>query len=102
MGATKLFWRVQPRGRSIFAHRSGLASDTTEGIFAFEDPVTLCDTYTWIHMRTRMRNYEMVGFRGRVIDRPSDSEGVVVLPIKEVTRIPVGQVPKRNITALLP
>lgn len=87
----RLFWRVQPKGKSLFSgHRSGLGSEPVEGLFAFEDPVALCQTYTWLHTRRTIRNFEMVGFRGRVIERPSDSEGVVVLPRVEVTRLPLG------------
>ena len=42
------FWRVQPKGKLLMGHTSGLAYEKVEGIFAFEDPMTLFDTYTWI------------------------------------------------------
>lgn len=87
----EIFYRVQPKGKSLFGHTSGLAYEKVPGVFAFTDPEQLFDTYTWIHVRKSLSNYEMVKFRGRVIDRPDDSEGVVVEPESELERLPLEQ-----------
>lgn len=81
------FFRVQPKGRSLFGHTSKLASDPVRGLFAFEDPAMLFETYTWLHVKKHISSYEMVIFEGRIIERPADSEGVVVQPIQELSRL---------------
>jgi hypothetical protein len=83
------YYRVQPKGKSIHTHQSGLAYEKVPGIFAFEDPNTIYDTYTWIHIQKNINNYEIIKFLGELVDRPSDSEGVVVKPEKILERIPM-------------
>lgn len=83
------FWRVQPKGAKLFGHKSGLAYEKQEGIFAFEDPLLLFDTYTWIKVKKNLDAYEMVVFEGRVLARPEDSEGIVVHPLRERSRMPM-------------
>jgi len=85
----ELLWRTQPIGQSLSGHRSGLAYTKTPGIFAFTAPEQLFDTYTWLHARKRIDDYEVIEFLGDVIDRPVDSEGVVVKPRTIVQRIPL-------------
>lgn len=83
------FYRVQPTGKDVFGHTSGLAYEKVKGIFAFTDPEQLFDTYTWIHVKKKINEYEMVTFHGTVVDRPEDSEGVVVAPQKVIKREPL-------------
>lgn len=83
------FYRVQPNGKQLFGHRSKLADVPVAGIFAYKNPETLFDNYTWLHFRKRLKEYEMVEFDGVVVDAPEDSEGVVVAPKRELKRTPM-------------
>ena len=83
------FYRVQPNGKDVFGHISGLAYEQVPGIFAFTDPQQLFDTYTWIHVKKKVSDYEMVTFQGTVVERPEDSEGVVVKPERVIDRMPL-------------
>jgi hypothetical protein len=83
------YYRCQPKGKSLLTHTSGLAYEKVPGIFAFEDPTDLFDTYTWLHIRKRLSEYEMVRFVGELVDRPADSEGVVVKPVSILSRTPL-------------
>ena len=85
------FFRVQPNAKPLFGHRSKLAFDEVPGIFAYKKAETLFENYTWLHMRKRLRDYEMIEFEGDIVDEPEDSEGVVVLPRKEIKRTPMLQ-----------
>jgi len=87
----RTLYRVQPIGTSIFGHSSGLAHRRMAGIFAFEDPHKLFETYTWLHIRKRLDEYELVEFVGTVVDRPADSKGVVAIPSRLVRRTPLRQ-----------
>lgn len=78
--ASQVFYRAQPKGKDLFGHTSGLAYEKVPGIFAFEEPDKLFDTYSWIHMKKNLDNFEMIKFLGKLIDKPADSEGVVVEP----------------------
>lgn len=89
--AKSRYYRAQPNGLSLFGHRSKLGSDPVHGIFAYEDPSVLFRTYSWLHIRKRLPQYEMLTFEGKLVDRPEDSEGVVVLPTREISRIPMSQ-----------
>lgn len=86
-----LYYRTQPNGLSLFGHRSKLAYTEVGGIFAYEDPSTLFRNYSWLHIRKRLPQYEMLTFEGKLVDRPEDSEGVVVLPTREISRTPMIQ-----------
>lgn len=46
-----IFYRAQPIGKDLFSHTSGLAYEKVPGVFAFEDPAKIFDTYSWIHMK---------------------------------------------------
>jgi hypothetical protein len=83
------YWRVQPNGRSLFGHSSKLGAEPVRGLFAFANPETLFDTFTWIHVRKRIDSYQMVEFEGFLATCPDDSEGVVVIPAIEVERVPL-------------
>jgi hypothetical protein len=83
------FYRVQPKGLSLFGHRSKLGADPVVGVFAFEHPDTLFGTYSWIHISKQLPKYEMVEFEGRLLESPADSEGVVVEPLREIRRSPM-------------
>ena len=85
----KRFWRVQPNGASLFGHRSKLGAVAVEGVFAFTDPKLMFQTYTWIHVKKRPQNFEMVSFAGEIVAQPEDSEGVVVEPQNELSREPL-------------
>lgn len=89
VGGLRTFYRVQPTGKSLDTHTSGLAYDKVPGLFAFEHPDQLFDTYTWLHVRKAPEQYEMIRFLGKVVDRPADSEGVVVKPDKVLQRTPL-------------
>jgi hypothetical protein len=88
--AQDVFWRVQPKGKGVLDHTSGLAFEKVDGIFAFTDPSQLFDTYTWIHVRKSVDDYEMVTLTGTIVDRPDDSEGVVIRPEAVLSREPLG------------
>jgi hypothetical protein len=88
---TMLFYRTQPNGLSLFGHRSKLGADPVPGIFAYENPETLFQNYSWLYIRKRLPQYEMIVFEGKLVERPSDSEGVVVLPKREISRTPMIQ-----------
>jgi hypothetical protein len=82
---------VQPKGKSLEGHQSGIAYEKVPGIFAVEKAPQLYDTYSWIHF-TKKQNIgenEMVKFRGHLVDRPEDSEGVVVKPHQVLERVPL-------------
>jgi hypothetical protein len=88
--ADKIYYRVQPKGADLFNHQSGLGAEKNlGGVFAFEDPEQLYDTYTWNHVRKNLGDYEMVEFRGEPVARPEDSEGIVVKPTEELRRRPM-------------
>jgi len=96
------FYRVQPKGLSLVGHRSRLGASPVEGVFAFEDPDTLFGTYSWIHISKKLPNYEMIEFEGLVVERPSDSEGVVVDPLREIRRTPMVEwLPKHGYLAIV-
>lgn len=86
---SQIFYRAQPKNRDLFGHTSGLAYEKVPGIFAFEDPSMLFDTYSWIHMKKNLDNYEMITFEGKLIDKPADSEGVVVKPEQIIEKVPL-------------
>lgn len=72
------------------------------GVFAFENPETLFGTYSWIHVSKNLPKYEMIEFEGRLVDRPSDSEGVVVEPLREIRRTPMLEwLPKNGYLAII-
>jgi hypothetical protein len=75
----------------LIGHRSKLGSTPVGGVFAYEDPATMFGTYSWLYIRKRLPKYEMIEFEGRIVERPSDSEGVVVTPLREVSRTPMVQ-----------
>ncbi len=83
------YYRTQPKGLSLFGHRSKLAYEEVGGIFAYEDPAILFNNYSWIYIQKRLPKYEMIEFEGTLVDRPEDSEGVVVLPTREISRTPM-------------
>jgi len=85
----QVLYRAQPKGRGLAGHTSGLAYEKVNGIFAFETPEQLFDTYSWLHMRKNIDDYEMITFLGQIVDRPVDSEGVVVNPVRIISRIPL-------------
>jgi 2'-5' RNA ligase len=86
---TEIFYRAQPKGKDIFHHQSGLAYEKVPGIFAFEKPDKIFETYSWLHMRKNINDYEMIIFKGELIERPEDSEGVVVKPEQIISKIPL-------------
>ena len=87
---TQTLYRIQPKGKELIGHTSGLAYEKVPGIFAFERPEQVFDTYTWLHIRRKgLKDYEMVEFLGKVVDRPANSEGVVVQPIQVLSRTPM-------------
>jgi hypothetical protein len=83
------FYRVQPQGLKLIGHRSKLGTSPVGGVFAYENPDTMFGTYSWIYISKRLPAYEMVEFLGRVVERPEDSEGVVVEPLEELARTPM-------------
>jgi hypothetical protein len=85
----QVFYRVQPKGKSIHTHTSGLAYEKVPGIFAFDDPAQLFDTYTWLHVKKNINDYELIKLLGKEVERPPDSEGVVVQPKQVMERIPL-------------
>ena len=85
------FYRVQPIGMRLIGHRSKLGTTPVGGVFAYEDPSTMFGTYSWIYISKRLPKYEMIEFEGRIVERPADSEGVVVTPIREISRTPMLQ-----------
>jgi hypothetical protein len=91
-----MFYRVQPKGLKLFGHRSKLGSTPVGGVFAYEDPETMFGTYSWIYISKRLDRYEMIEFHGRLVERPTDSEGVVVLPLREIRRTPMVEWLPRN------
>lgn len=93
---SQVFYRANPIGKSLFGHTSGLASEKVSGIFAFEDPNMLFDTYSWIHMKKNPENYELVTFKGKLVDRPADSEGVVVEPEEVLSKMPLSDFAKQH------
>jgi hypothetical protein len=96
------FFRVQPNGLSLFGHRSKLGAEPVVGVFAFEHPDTLFGTYSWIHISKRLPGYEMIEFDGVLLERPSDSEGVVVEPLREICRTPMVEwLPKNGYLAIV-
>jgi hypothetical protein len=86
-------YRFQPVGKSLHGHTSGLGAEKVEGIFAFTDPSKVYDTITFLHMKRQgLQNYELVKFRAHVVQRPEDSEGVVVRPSRgEGSRTPMAK-----------
>jgi len=86
---SQIFYRAQPKGKDLFGHTSGLAYEKVQGIFAFEEPDKIFDTYSWVHMRKNIDNFEMIKFLGKLIDKPIDSEGVVVEPEKIIDKTPL-------------
>lgn len=46
-------------------------------------------TYSWIYISKRIPKYEMIEFEGRLVERPEDSEGVVVEPLRELSHTPL-------------
>jgi len=84
-----VYYRSQPVGKDLFGHTSGLAYEKVPGIFAFEDPSQLFGTYSWIHMKKNLDNYEMIKFLGKLVDKPADSEGVVVEPKQVIQKVPL-------------
>jgi hypothetical protein len=74
------YYRIQPAGLGVSGHTSGLASEPVNGLFAFEHPEQPQDTYTWIHANKHPEKYEVLELGGRLVDRPLDSEGVVIDP----------------------
>jgi hypothetical protein len=90
-GATEFVYRFQPVGKSLHGHTSGLGAEKVAGIFAFTDPSKVYDTVTYLHMKRQgLEKYELVKFRAHVVDRPEDSEGVVVRPSRgEGSRTPM-------------
>ena len=92
----QILYRAQPIGRSLTGHTSGLAHEKVNGIFAFEEPEMLFQTYSWLHMRKNMDKYEMITFLGKVVDRPADSEGVVVIPGRIVSKVPLREFAERT------
>lgn len=85
----KKYYRVQPKGLALTRHLSRLGSNQVEGIFAFEKIQTLFHTYTWIHVAKDLGKYELVEFKGELLESPADSEGVVVKPIQILRRTPM-------------
>lgn len=83
------FYRVQPIGLKLIGHRSKLGTTPVGGVFAYENPDTMFGTYSWIYISKRLPKYEMIEFDGRIVERPSDSEGVVVEPLREIRRTPM-------------
>ena len=88
-GEEQILYRCQPKGRSLIGHTSGLGSEKINGLFAFEKPEMIFKTYSWIHMRKNIDDYEMITFLGKIIDRPADSEGVVVIPTEILSKVPL-------------
>lgn len=58
-------------------------------MFAYADPDTMFGTYSWLYVQKRIHDYEMIEFEGRLVEAPEDSEGVVVLPVREIKRMPL-------------
>ena len=83
------FYRIQPKGMGVDQHTSGLGSEPVNGLFAFEHPEQPQDTYTWIHANKRPQDYEVLEMGGNVVDRPADSEGVVIKPGQVFHRQPL-------------
>ena len=92
----QILYRAQPKGKSLTGHTSGLAHEKVNGIFAFEDPEMLFQTYSWSHMKKRLDEYEMITFLGKIVDRPADSEGVVVIPGRIISKVPLRQFAKQT------
>jgi len=88
------FYRVQPKGLGVLGHKSKLGAEPVEGVFAYENPETMFGTYSWKYISKRLPDYEMVEIDGRLIDRPPDSEGVVVEPSRVVRRTPISEFAK--------
>ncbi len=96
------FYRVQPKGLKLIGHRSKLGTTPVGGVFAYENPDTMFGTYSWIYISKRLPNYEMIEFEGRLVERPSDSEGVVVEPLREFSRTPMAEwLPKHGYLAII-
>lgn len=84
-----VFWRVQPKGLKVTGHTSGLGAEKVRGLFAFTDPSHLFGTYTWLHVRKHLADYEMLAISGSITEAPDDSEGVVIEPKRVVFRQPL-------------
>lgn len=97
MAEPQIFYRAQPKGKSLFHHTSGLAYEKVPGIFAFENPEKIFDTYSWVHMSKNPDDYEMITFKGKLVDRPADSEGVVVKPEQIIEQVPLTDFAKKYI-----
>ena len=96
------FYRVQPTGLKLIGHRSKLGTTPGGGVFAYENPDTMFGTYSWIYISKRLPKYEMIEFDGRIVERPSDSEGVVVEPLREIRRTPMVEwLPKHGYVAII-
>ena len=96
------FYRVQPIGLKLIGHRSKLGTTPVGGVFAYENPDTMFGTYSWIYISKRLPKYEMIEFEGRIVERPSDSEGVVVEPLREYRRTPMVEwLPKHGYLAIV-
>ena len=96
------FYRVQPKGLNLIGHRSKLGTTPVGGVFAYENPDTMFGTYSWIYISKRLPKYEMIEFDGRIVERPSDSEGVVVEPLREIRRTPMVEwLPKHGYLAIV-
>lgn len=83
------YYRVQPKGLSLFGHRSRLGTTPVGGVFAYSQPETMFGTYSWLYIQKRIPKYEMIEFDGRLVEQPEDSEGVVVEPVRELARAPL-------------
>ena len=95
-------YRVQPIGLKLIGHRSKLGTTPVGGVFAYENPDTMFGTYSWIYISKRLPKYEMIEFDGRIVERPSDSEGVVVEPLREIRRTPMLEwLPKHGYVAII-
>lgn len=93
----ELFYRVQPKGKELKGHTSNLGSyQQVPGVFAFQDPQQLFDTATWLHVRKNLPAYEMITFTGTEVERPADSEGIVVEPHIIVSREPMTEWVKQH------
>lgn len=86
---SEIFFRAQPIGKDLFNHTSKLAYEKVPGVFAYKDPRKIFETYSWIFMKKKIDEYEMIKFMGTLIDSPDDSEGLVVKPERILEKIPL-------------
>lgn len=93
--SNEIYYRVQPKGTDLFNHTSGLGYEKVNGIFAFEDIRDLFNTYSWLHMKKDIDNYEVISFFGDLIDKPINSEGVVVKPEIILNKMPLKKLEKQ-------